>query len=94
MRDSRGWKLAAGWGCLFFSLKTYLVECKFVIIGNDDEVFCFWCDGTLSCWEEEDIPLVEHAKFFPECEYIKQINIEKIVGGEASPSRTSEDVRY
>lgn len=71
-----------------------LAHAGFVFEGYDDKVFCFWCDGALQDWEEEDIPLVRHGKFFPECEYIKQINIEKIVRGEASPSRTSEDVRY
>ena len=36
-----------------------------LILGHSDDVKCFCCDGGLRCWESEDDPWVEHAKWFP-----------------------------
>uniref|UniRef100_A0A8C4SUJ9 NACHT domain-containing protein n=1 Tax=Erpetoichthys calabaricus TaxID=27687 RepID=A0A8C4SUJ9_ERPCA len=36
-----------------------------------DTVQCHCCGGTLSHWEQEDDPWKEHAKWFPECEFLQ-----------------------
>ncbi|XP_040007108.1 putative inhibitor of apoptosis [Xiphias gladius] len=42
------------------------------VSGRNDDVKCFCCDGGLRCWESGDDPWVEHAKWFPRCEYLLQ----------------------
>ncbi|XP_043927008.1 baculoviral IAP repeat-containing protein 2-like isoform X2 [Protopterus annectens] len=42
----------------------------FYYVGRSDDVKCFCCDGGLRCWESGDDPWVEHAKWFPRCEYL------------------------
>jgi hypothetical protein len=36
-----------------------------------DYVKCFYCDGGLCNWEAGDDPWVEHAKWFPDCEFVR-----------------------
>ncbi|KAG8430388.1 hypothetical protein GDO86_017899 [Hymenochirus boettgeri] len=38
--------------------------------GNRDQVKCFHCDGGLRNWELGDDPWVEHAKWFPMCDFL------------------------
>ncbi|XP_064616366.1 baculoviral IAP repeat-containing protein 3-like isoform X2 [Liolophura sinensis] len=38
--------------------------------GVDDCTRCFSCGGGLRNWLPGDDPIVEHARFFPECQYI------------------------
>lgn len=38
--------------------------------GKGDRTICFYCGGGLKDWDEVDIPLVEHHKWYPECEYL------------------------
>ncbi|XDV33300.1 hypothetical protein PO909_003750 [Leuciscus waleckii] len=49
-----------------------LAKAGFYYIGRNDDVKCFCCDGGLRCWESGDDPWVEHAKWFPRCEYLLQ----------------------
>uniref|UniRef100_A0A8C9XAR4 Baculoviral IAP repeat containing 2 n=1 Tax=Sander lucioperca TaxID=283035 RepID=A0A8C9XAR4_SANLU len=44
----------------------------FYYVGRNDDVKCFCCDGGLRCWESGDDAWVEHAKWFPLCEYLLQ----------------------
>ena len=39
-------------------------------VGQGDKTKCFWCSGMLSEWEPNDIPIVEHAKFFSQCQWL------------------------
>ena len=32
---------------------------------------CFYCSASLARWRPEDCPWEEHAKWFPECEYLQ-----------------------
>lgn len=48
-----------------------LAEAGFFYEGCDDMVVCFFCGGALRGWEKDDVPLVEHARWFPECNYVK-----------------------
>ncbi|XP_032075197.1 inhibitor of apoptosis protein-like [Thamnophis elegans] len=47
-----------------------LADAGFYYVGRNDDVKCFSCDGGLRCWETGDDPWVEHAKWFPSCEYL------------------------
>ncbi|KYO48627.1 hypothetical protein Y1Q_0004030 [Alligator mississippiensis] len=42
----------------------------FFFTGEKDKVQCFACSGCLGNWEEGDDPWKEHAKWFPECEFL------------------------
>ena len=37
-----------------------------------DLVRCFFCGGGMKNWEYGDSPWIEHARWFPTCEYLKQ----------------------
>ena len=41
-----------------------------LLSGQDDNVRCHCCDGGLRNWEVNDIPWVEHARWFPKCEFV------------------------
>ena len=34
---------------------------------------CFFCDGGLCNWDVEDEPWTEHARWFPDCGFVKQV---------------------
>ncbi|KAM4707159.1 baculoviral IAP repeat-containing protein 1 [Discoglossus pictus] len=42
----------------------------FYFTGRRDNVQCFSCAGCLGNWEESDDPWREHAKWFPECQFL------------------------
>ncbi|XP_049479401.1 baculoviral IAP repeat-containing protein 3-like isoform X2 [Panthera uncia] len=54
-------------------LPEQLALAGFYYMGHSDDVKCFCCDGGLRCWESGDDPWVEHAKWFPRCEYLIRI---------------------
>lgn len=56
-----------------------LASAGFYYTGHSDDVKCFCCDGGLRCWESGDDPWVEHAKWFPRCEYLLRIKGQEFV---------------
>ncbi|KAL8203703.1 UNVERIFIED_CONTAM: hypothetical protein K2H54_059974 [Gekko kuhli] len=44
----------------------------FFFTGIKDTVQCFACNGCLGNWKEGDDPWKEHAKWFPECEFLQK----------------------
>ncbi len=48
-----------------------LAEAGFFSLGVRDYVKCFYCDGGLCNWESGDDPWVEHAKWFPDCQFVR-----------------------
>jgi len=42
--------------------------------GENDAVRCFHCDGGIIEWDQNDDPLREHLKWFPDCKYIQEVN--------------------
>ncbi|XP_006833832.1 PREDICTED: baculoviral IAP repeat-containing protein 3 [Chrysochloris asiatica] len=56
-----------------------LASAGFYYVGHSDDVKCFCCDGGLRCWEFGDDPWVEHAKWFPRCEYLIQIKGQEFI---------------
>lgn len=49
--------------------KLVLSAAGFTFTGKCDGVQCFCCGGSLSCWEANDHPWVEHLRHFPHCEH-------------------------
>ncbi|XP_069606814.1 baculoviral IAP repeat-containing protein 1 [Ranitomeya imitator] len=47
-----------------------LANAGFYFTGRRDIVRCFSCAGCLGHWEENDDPWKEHAKWFPECNFL------------------------
>ncbi|PNJ86578.1 BIRC3 isoform 5 [Pongo abelii] len=56
-----------------------LASAGFYYVGNSDDVKCFCCDGGLRCWESGDDPWVQHAKWFPRCEYLIRIKGQEFI---------------
>ncbi|XP_008846904.1 baculoviral IAP repeat-containing protein 3, partial [Nannospalax galili] len=56
-----------------------LASAGFYYTGHSDDVKCFCCDGGLRCWESGDDPWVEHAKWFPRCEYLIRIKGQEFI---------------
>ena len=50
-----------------------LVRAGFFYTGTQTIVTCFFCNGSLQNWGPKDNPMVEHARWFPHCAYIKQL---------------------
>ena len=48
------------------------VEAGFFYTGEKTTVRCFYCNGALRNWQLTDDPKVEHARWFPQCSYIRQ----------------------
>ena len=49
-----------------------LAEDRLFYTGVRDWVKCWYCNGGLRCWEYDDDPCFEHAKWYPLCEYLLQ----------------------
>ncbi|XP_024899542.1 baculoviral IAP repeat-containing protein 2 isoform X2 [Pteropus alecto] len=56
-----------------------LASAGFYYVGHNDDVKCFCCDGGLRCWESGDDPWVEHAKWFPRCEFLIRMKGQEFV---------------
>ena len=50
-----------------------LVRAGFYYTGTKTIVTCFYCNGSLQNWGANDNPMIEHARWFPNCAYIKQL---------------------
>jgi hypothetical protein len=50
-----------------------LVRAGFFYTGIKTVVTCFYCNGSLQSWGQNDNPTVEHARWFPHCAYAKQL---------------------
>ncbi|XP_071112883.1 baculoviral IAP repeat-containing protein 7-B-like [Haliotis cracherodii] len=40
-------------------------------LGKGDQVMCFSCGGRLHTWDPTDDPMEEHAKWYPQCAFVK-----------------------
>jgi len=50
----------------------WLSKAGFFQLSQGDQVKCYYCDGGLSRWKNDDDVFVEHAKWFPHCEHLLQ----------------------
>ncbi|CAF4706377.1 unnamed protein product [Rotaria sp. Silwood1] len=55
-----------------------LVKVGFFYTGTQTIVTCFYCNGSLQNWGANDNPMIEHARWFPHCAYIKQLCGDKL----------------
>ena len=49
-----------------------IVDAGMYYLGLRDRVKCWYCNGGLQNWDQEDDPWEEHAKWFPLCEFVLQ----------------------
>lgn len=49
-----------------------LCDAGFFYAGFSDCVRCFFCGGGLRNWEDGDIAWIEHARWYPDCDYLRQ----------------------
>ncbi|XP_045195973.2 baculoviral IAP repeat-containing protein 3-like [Mercenaria mercenaria] len=57
----------------------HLAEAGFYNTGVQDCVRCFFCGGGMKNWENGDNAWIEHARWFPNCAYVKQCKGENFV---------------
>jgi hypothetical protein len=50
-----------------------LVRAGFFYTGAKNIITCFYCNGSLQNWGKNDNPLIEHIRWFPHCQYAKQL---------------------
>ena len=50
-----------------------LAKAGFYYFGIKDMVKCFFCNGGLKNWDQKDDPFEDHVRWFPKCQFIKQI---------------------
>ena len=50
-----------------------MVKAGFFYTGTGTAATCFWCDGSLGNWSANDNPMIEHARWFPQCAYARQL---------------------
>nr|XP_039257868.1 LOW QUALITY PROTEIN: uncharacterized protein LOC120334414 [Styela clava] len=48
-------------------------QAGFFFLGERDRVKCWYCNGGLQNWEYDDMPWIEHAKWFPTCQFLLQV---------------------
>uniref|UniRef100_F6ZZT6 Baculoviral IAP repeat-containing protein 7 n=1 Tax=Ciona intestinalis TaxID=7719 RepID=F6ZZT6_CIOIN len=49
---------------------THIAKAGFYFLGDRDRAKCWYCNGGLQNWDANDEPWVEHAKWFPGCEFV------------------------
>ena len=59
--------------------KEVMASAGLFYIGRSDHVKCFYCDGGLKEWQEEDDPWVEHAGWFHGCGFVKLVKGEEFI---------------
>ncbi|XP_064478320.1 death-associated inhibitor of apoptosis 1-like isoform X2 [Ornithodoros turicata] len=48
-----------------------MAKAGFFYTGTEDRTTCFQCGNSVCSWDVDDDPLVEHARWFPECPYVE-----------------------
>lgn len=69
-KDAR-FRSFVGWPVSSPILPKALIDAGFFYIGIQDYTRCFYCDGGLCNWEAGDDPWEEHARWFPQCAYVR-----------------------
>jgi len=49
-----------------------LADAGLFFTGRSDRVKCWYCNGGLQSWDYTDKPMEEHAKWYPQCEFVLQ----------------------
>lgn len=69
-----------------------LVKAGFYFLGISDFTKCFHCDGGLCQWEKGDDPWIEHARWYPECEYVRLTKGEAFIERVKSRCEDTSDI--
>ncbi|KAI2802316.1 hypothetical protein BLOT_010509 [Blomia tropicalis] len=70
--------LSPNWKCTIIDPLS-LVDAGFFYTGKEDRTRCFHCGGLLFQWNVGEKPLEEHARFFPECHWIRSTRSDTFV---------------
>lgn len=62
------------------------------ISGVGDSVRCYFCGGGLRNWEHGDVPMEEHAKWYPKCPHILLVKGQAYVDKLSRGEKPDEDV--
>ncbi|CAF1230151.1 unnamed protein product [Rotaria magnacalcarata] len=63
----------ATWPSVDFPRVCALVRAGFFYTGTRTIITCFYCNGSLQDCGPNDNPLIEHARWFPQCTYARQL---------------------
>lgn len=71
-----------------------LAEAGFFYTGQGDKTKCFYCDGGLKDWENDDIPWEQHARWFDRCAYVQLVKgrdyVQRVITESCAISDTDE----
>ena len=81
-----------GWPSYLDQTPRAMAMAGFLFAGYHDYARCFFCGGGLRNWEPGDDPWVEHARWFPQCAFVKQNKGETFI--QKVLKRQKEKVRY
>ena len=81
-----------GWPSYLDQTPRAMAMAGFLFAGCQDYARCFFCGGGLRNWEPGDDPWVEHARWFPQCAFVKQNKGETFI--QKVLKRQKEKVRY
>lgn len=71
-----------------------LVRAGFYFSGLENIVTCFYCNGSLKRWGPKDIPMIEHARWFPNCHYARHLCGNRLYGKiQVSKKRLREETK-
>lgn len=59
-----------GWSGIRGATAREFAQAGFIYIGPPDRVQCAFCNGILRNWNDDDSPLEEHRKHFPQCSFV------------------------
>jgi Inhibitor of Apoptosis domain len=68
-REENRLKTFVGWP-IRFQDPAKLAQSGFYYLQADDKVQCVFCRGIIGKWEPDDVPNVEHSRFFSYCPFI------------------------
>ncbi|AAK85590.1 IAP-3 [Epiphyas postvittana nucleopolyhedrovirus] len=63
-------KTFEGWPRSMKQRPDELAEAGFYYTSRGDKTLCFYCNGGLKDWENDDIPWEQHARWFSNCGYL------------------------
>jgi hypothetical protein len=61
-----------GWPTCLDQTPRDMAMAGFLFAGYQDYTRCFFCGGELRNWEPGEEPWIEHARWFPQCAFVKQ----------------------
>ncbi|KAG5900534.1 hypothetical protein JTB14_022841 [Gonioctena quinquepunctata] len=67
------------WSADLIQTPEVLSQAGFYYEGLGDQVRCFHCDGGLRHWDPHDDPWTEHARWFPNCSFVKLVKGQEFV---------------